>query len=197
MMKPLGDINTSKLNTGVGLFKHSETKAFILQVKEFDSNFLCFHFYCCRCLHLNKNFIFLGPGFPPSLACMEVRDPLFSWATPARAWKLSGFSLPLQLSVEVGIELLPAPSPSENWKGFFPLLIATKARSHLCPCICFHVHCTITPAPGFGSCLAWSPHAPQKHHNPPKKPWWHLKPWSSSQGSAGNIGFYLVSLSHT
>lgn len=114
MMKPLGDINTSKLNTGVGLFKQGETKAFILQANEFDSNFKYFHLHCCRCLHL-KNFTFLGPGFPPSLACMEVRDPLISWATPARTWELG---LPLQLSVEVGIELLPAPPLSENRKGF-------------------------------------------------------------------------------
>lgn len=38
MMKPLEDINTSKLNTGVGLFKQGETKAFILQANDFDSN---------------------------------------------------------------------------------------------------------------------------------------------------------------
>lgn len=37
MMKPLGDINMSKLNTGVGLFKQGETKAFILQANDFDS----------------------------------------------------------------------------------------------------------------------------------------------------------------
>lgn len=39
MMKSLGDINRSKLNTGVGLFKQGETKAFILQANDFDSNF--------------------------------------------------------------------------------------------------------------------------------------------------------------
>lgn len=63
MMKPLGDINTSNLNTGVGLFKHGEKKAFILQANEFDSNFLCFHLYCCRCLHLNTNLSFLALVF--------------------------------------------------------------------------------------------------------------------------------------
>jgi len=39
MMKSPGDINTSKLNTGVGLLKQGETKAFILQPNDFDSNF--------------------------------------------------------------------------------------------------------------------------------------------------------------
>lgn len=39
MMKPLGDINTSKLNRGVGLFKQGETKAFVLQANDFDSIF--------------------------------------------------------------------------------------------------------------------------------------------------------------
>lgn len=85
MMKPLEDINTSKLNTRVGLFKQGETKAFILQANDFDSNFLCFHLYCCRRLHLNRNFIFLSPGSPPSLACAEVAGPLISWAIPASA----------------------------------------------------------------------------------------------------------------
>lgn len=42
MMKPPGDINTSKLNTGVGLFKQGETKAFTLQANDFDSNFFMF-----------------------------------------------------------------------------------------------------------------------------------------------------------
>lgn len=92
-MKPLGDINTSKLNTGVGLFKQGETKAFILQANDFDSAaffffFKYFHLYCCRCLHLNRNFNFLLPGSPPSLACMEFTGPLISWAISTRAWEL-------------------------------------------------------------------------------------------------------------
>lgn len=45
MMKPLGDINTSKLNTGVGLFKQGETKAFILQANDFDSAAFFFFFF--------------------------------------------------------------------------------------------------------------------------------------------------------
>lgn len=166
MMKPLGDINTSKLNTGVGLFKQGETKAFILQANEFDSIFLCFHLYCCRCLHLNMNFIFLGPGFPPSLACMEVRDPLISWATPARTQELTGF--PLQLSIEMRIELLLAPPCSENRKEF-ARLIAAKAQNNLCPCFCFCVHCTFTPALALAA--AWhraSMHL--KNTTAPKKP---------------------------
>lgn len=42
MMKPQGNINTSKLNTGVGLFKQGETKAFMLQANYFDSNIFMF-----------------------------------------------------------------------------------------------------------------------------------------------------------
>lgn len=166
MMKPLGDINTSKLNTGVGLFKQGETKAFILQANEFDSNFLYFHLYCCRCLHLNKNFIFLGPGFPPSLACMEVREPLISRATPARTWEL-GF--PLQLSTEAGIKLLPALPPSENREGF-ALANSCKGKKSsvsmfLLPCA-LHLH----TSPWLWQLLGRSHHTLQKHHNPPENP---------------------------
>lgn len=72
---------------------------------------------------------------------ISLHGALISWATPARTQELTGF--PLQLSIEVGIEVLLAPPPSENRKGFALAINCKGTKSSasmlLHPCA-LHLH---------------------------------------------------------
>lgn len=65
MMKSLGNINTSKLNRGVGLFKQGETKASVLQANDCDSNifFLMFPPLLLQMSALKQELYLSQPGF--------------------------------------------------------------------------------------------------------------------------------------